>query len=76
MAERIRGKQRRSDSHDRGSRNRGGSGKNGGGGDHYHRRGGDSGYGGGGGASGAGVAESAAEGATSVQQPGQLAAAL
>ena len=75
MAERNRGKQGRSDSRDRGDRNRGGCGKNGGGGDHHHRRGGDSG-GGGGGASGAGVAEGAAEGATLVQKPGQLAAAL
>ena len=67
MAERNRGKCR--DSRDRGDRNRGGGGKNCGGGDHHHRRGGDS-------ASGAGVPEGAAEGATSVQQPGQLAAAL
>ena len=46
-----------------------GGGQNGGGGDHHHRRGGDS-------TSGAGVPEGAAEGATLVQQPGQLAAAL
>ena len=69
MAERNRGRQRRSDSRDRGDRNRGGGGKNSGGGDHHPRRGGDS-------ASGAGVPEGAAEGATLVQQPGQLAAAL
>ena len=69
MAERNRGKQRRSDSRDRGDRNRGGGGKNGERGDHHHRRGGDS-------ASSAGVPEGAAEGATFVQQPGQLAAAL
>ena len=67
LAERNRGNCR--DSRDRGDRNRGGGGKNGGGGDHHHRRGGDS-------ASRAGVAEGAAEGATLVQQPGQLAAAL
>ena len=42
------------------------------GGDHHHRLGGGSGGGGGGGVSGAGVAE----GATLVQQPRQLAAAL
>ena len=76
MAERNRGKQRRSDSRDRRDRNRGGGGKNGGGGDHHHRLGGDSGGAGGGGASGAGVAEGAAEGATLVQQSGQLAAAM
>ena len=59
MAELNRGKCR-----DRGDRNREGGGKNGGGGDHHRRRrGGDS-------ASGAGVPEGAAEGATSVQQPG------
>ena len=57
-------------------RNRGGGGKNGGGDDHHHRRGGDSGGGGGGGASGAGVAEGAAEGATLIQQSGQLTADL
>ena len=52
------------------SRPRGlGGGKNGGGGDHHHRCGGDR-------APGAGVPEGAAEGATLVQQPGQLAAAL
>ena len=76
MAERNRGKQRRSDSRDCGDRNRGGGGKNGGGGDHHHRREGDSGGGGGGVASGAGVAEGAAEGETLVQQPGKLAAPL
>ena len=69
LAERNWGKHRRSDSRDRGDRNRGGGGKNGGGGDHHHRRGSDS-------ASSAGVPEGAAEGATLVQQPGQLAAAL
>ena len=46
------------------SRPRGPQPKSVGGGDHHHRRGGDS-------ASGAGVAEGAAEGATLVQQPGQ-----
>ena len=69
LAERNRGKRRRSDSRDRRDRNCGGGGKNGWGGDPHHRRGGDS-------ASGAGVAEGTAEGATLVQQPGQLAAAL
>ena len=74
LAERNRGKQRRSSSRECGDRTRGGggsggSGKNGGGGDHHHRRGGDS-------ASSAGVPEGAAEGATLFQQPGQLAAAL
>ena len=59
----------RSDSRDRGDRNGGGGVKNGGGGDHHHRHGGDS-------ASGAGVPEGAAEVATLVQQPGQLAADL
>ena len=76
MAERNPGKQRRSDSRDRGDCNRGTGGKNGGGGDHRNRRGGDSGGGGGGGASGAGVAEEAANEATLVQQPEHLAAAL
>ena len=71
MAERNRGTQRRNDSCDRGDRNREGGSKNGGGGDHHHRRGGDSGGEGGGGASGAGVAEGTAEGATLAQQPGQ-----
>ena len=56
MAERIRGKQRRSDSRDRRDRNREGGSKRGRGVDHHHRHGGDSGGGGGGGASGIGVA--------------------
>ena len=70
------GKTATQDNRDRGDRNRGDGGKKGGGVDHHHRRGGDSDGGGGGGASGAGLAEGAAEGATLVQQPGQLAAAL
>ena len=70
MAERNRGKQRRSESHPWGWQQ------------NWwgwrpppppHR---DSGGGGGGGASGAGVAHGAAEGATFVLQPKQLAAAL
>ena len=72
LAEHNRGKQRRSASRDRANHTCRGGRKNGGGG----RREGDSGGGGGGGASGAGVAKGAAEGATLVQQPGQLAAAL
>ena len=76
LAERNRGKQRRSDTRDRGDRNHGGGGKNGDGGDHHHRRGSDSDGGDGEVASGAGIAEGAAEGATLVQQPGQFVVAL
>ena len=47
LAEQNRGKQRRSDSRDRGDCDRGSGGKDGVGGDHRHRRGGDSGGGGG-----------------------------
>ena len=82
LAEGNRGKQRPSDSRDRGDRTRGGGGfggggkKNGGGGDHHHRREGASGGGGGGGASGAGGGSGRRRRTTLVATTGAVAAAL